>query len=64
MVSNATLGIHSQAGKLHVTTSLSYCRIILMTVAAAEAAIGLAIVIAIFRNKLTVNIDQINLFKW
>lgn len=35
-----------------------------MTVAAAEAAIGLAIVIAIFRNKLTVNIDQINLFKW
>jgi NADH-quinone oxidoreductase subunit K len=35
-----------------------------MTVAAAEAAIGLAIVIAIFRNKMTVNIDQINLFKW
>lgn len=35
-----------------------------MTVAAAEAAIGLAIVIAIFRNKLTVNIDEINIFKW
>lgn len=35
-----------------------------MTVAAAEAAIGLAIIIAIFRNKLTVNIDEINIFKW
>ena len=35
-----------------------------MTVAAAEAAVGLAIIIAIFRNKLTVNIDDINIFKW
>jgi len=35
-----------------------------MTVAAAEAAVGLAIIIAVFRNKLTVNIDEINLFKW
>ena len=35
-----------------------------MTVAAAEAAVGLAIIIAIFRNKLTVNLDEINIFKW
>lgn len=35
-----------------------------MTVAAAEAAVGLAIIIAIFRNRLTVNIDEINIFKW
>ncbi|MDZ7763904.1 MAG: NADH-quinone oxidoreductase subunit NuoK [Melioribacteraceae bacterium] len=35
-----------------------------MTVAAAEAAVGLAIIIAIFRNKQTVNIDEINIFKW
>lgn len=35
-----------------------------MTVAASEAAIGLAIIIMVFRNKLTVNIDEINLFKW
>lgn len=35
-----------------------------MTVAAAEAAVGLAIIIAIFRNKLTVNIDEINILKW
>lgn len=35
-----------------------------MTVAAAEAAVGLAIIIAVFRNKMTVNIDEINIFKW
>jgi NADH-quinone oxidoreductase subunit K len=35
-----------------------------MTVAAAEAAVGLAIIIALFRNKLTVNIDEINILKW
>ena len=35
-----------------------------MAVAAAEAAVGLAIVIALFRNKHTVNIDEINILKW
>jgi NADH-quinone oxidoreductase subunit K len=35
-----------------------------MTVAAAEAAIGLAIIIAMFRNKKTLNIDEINIMKW
>ena len=35
-----------------------------MTVAAAEAAIGLAIVIALFRRKQTVNLDEINIMKW
>jgi NADH-quinone oxidoreductase subunit K len=35
-----------------------------MAVAAAEAAVGLAIVIALFRNKKTVNINEINILKW
>ncbi|MDP3149770.1 MAG: NADH-quinone oxidoreductase subunit NuoK [Ignavibacteria bacterium] len=35
-----------------------------MTVAAAESAVGLAIIIALFRNKLTINIDEINVLKW
>ncbi len=33
-------------------------------VAAAEVSIGLAIVIALFRNKPTVNLDELNLMKW
>ncbi|MEK7805849.1 MAG: NADH-quinone oxidoreductase subunit NuoK [Planctomycetota bacterium] len=35
-----------------------------MTVAAAEAAVCLAIIVAVFRNKETVNIDDINIMKW
>jgi NADH-quinone oxidoreductase subunit K len=34
-----------------------------MSVAAAEAAVGLAIVWAIFRNRTTVNIDELTLMK-
>jgi NADH-quinone oxidoreductase subunit K len=34
-----------------------------MVVAAAEAAVGLAIIIAIFRSRETLNVDQINLMK-
>jgi NADH-quinone oxidoreductase subunit K len=35
-----------------------------MAVAAAEAAVGLAIIIALFRNMQTVSIDKFNIFKW
>jgi NADH-quinone oxidoreductase subunit K len=35
-----------------------------MTVAAAEVAVGLAIIIALFRNFETVNVDEVNLLKW
>jgi NADH-quinone oxidoreductase subunit K len=35
-----------------------------MAVAAAEAAVGLAIVIALFRTRKTVNLDEINILKW
>jgi NADH-quinone oxidoreductase subunit K len=34
-----------------------------MVVAAAEAAVGLAIIIALFRTRETLNIDQVNLLK-
>jgi NADH-quinone oxidoreductase subunit K len=37
--------------------------IFVMTVAAAEAAVGLAIIISIFRHRQTVNLENINLMK-
>jgi len=37
---------------------------LVMTVAAAEAAVGLAIIIAFFRNKKSANVDDLNLMKW
>lgn len=38
--------------------------VIVITVAAAEAAVGLAIIIAIYRTARTVNVDEINWMKW
>lgn len=35
-----------------------------MSVAAAEAAVGLAIIIAIFRNKMSVDVSEFHLFKY
>ena len=35
-----------------------------MTVAAAEAAVGLAIIISIFRNRATVHADDLTLLRW
>lgn len=47
--------LHNMAGQVFV--------FFVMTVAAAEATIGLAIVVAIFRNLETVNVDEITLMK-
>lgn len=35
-----------------------------LAVAAAESAVGLAIIISVFRNKMALNIDEINIMKW
>jgi len=36
---------------------------LIMTLAAAEVAVGLAIIVALFRNKQTINIDEINILR-
>jgi NADH-quinone oxidoreductase subunit K len=38
--------------------------VFIITVAVAEAAVGLGILIALFRNKETVQADEIDLLKW
>ena len=35
-----------------------------IAVAAAEVGIGLAIVIFLFRNRASINVDEVNLLKW
>ena len=35
----------------------------ILTVAAAEAAIGLAILVLLFRNKSSINVDELNTLK-
>jgi NADH-quinone oxidoreductase subunit K len=35
-----------------------------IAVAAAEAAVGLAIILAVYRTRETVNADEVNMMKW
>ena len=48
--------LHDVAGQVFVFFAL--------TVAAAEVAVGLAIIIAVYRAKSTINIDEFQLLKW
>jgi NADH-quinone oxidoreductase subunit K len=36
----------------------------IITVAAAEVAVGLALIIALFKNKQTVNVDDLDIMRW
>lgn len=38
--------------------------VFVISIAAAEAAVGLAIVLAIYRNRDTVDMEEFNLLKW
>lgn len=44
-------------------TGVGYA-VLVIAVAAAEVAVGLAIVLAVFRSRRTVNVDEVNLMKW
>jgi NADH-quinone oxidoreductase subunit K len=37
---------------------------LVMAVAAAEVAVGLGIIVSVFRHKETTDVDEINLLKW
>lgn len=38
--------------------------IFVITVAAAEAALGLALIMVVYNNKGTINVDEISLMRW
>lgn len=48
--------LHSLDGQIFV--------FMVMVVAAAEVAVGLALIIALFRLKTTINVDEVNIMKW
>lgn len=48
---------------LHPALTGQIFTIFTISVAAAEAAVGLAILIALYRNRATVNVDEMNLMK-
>ena len=51
-----TIGSATASGQVFV--------FLVMTVAAAEAAVGLAIIIYIHRMKGSINVDDVNIMKW
>ena len=50
--------------RLHGNTDGHVFVLMVITVAAAEVAVGLGIVIALFRNRDTMNVDDVSLLKW
>ena len=56
---------NARAGGGHAVVALSGQVFVffVMVVAAAEAAVGLAIIIAVFRTRETLNVDRVNLLK-
>jgi NADH:ubiquinone oxidoreductase subunit K len=58
---NVNLVAFSQ--RLHQLTGQVFA-LFVIAVAAAEVGIGLAIVILIYRNRESINVDEINLLKW
>jgi NADH-quinone oxidoreductase subunit K len=54
---------HPSVDKTIVPLSGQVFVFFVMVVAAAEAAVGLAIIIAVFRTRETLNVDRVNLLK-
>jgi len=50
-------------GTISLMDGLAFA-LIVFAVAAAEVAVGLAIIISVFRRRKTVSADEINLLKW
>ncbi len=38
--------------------------IFIITIAAAEAAVGLAIILAVYRSRRTISVEDLNIMKW
>jgi NADH-quinone oxidoreductase subunit K len=63
MMNAVNINLIAFSGRLQHVTGQVFA-IFVITVAAAEAAVGLGIVIAMFKNKETMNINEIDLMKW
>ena len=50
--------------RMHDDPSGSMLVFFVMCVAAAEAVVGLAMIIALFRNQQDIDINDVNIFKW
>ncbi len=63
MLNAVNINLIAYSNQLHNAVGQVFA-IFVICVAAAEAAIGLGIILAFYRNKETVNIDEMNLMRW
>ena len=63
MLNAVNLNLVAFSATLHDITGQIFA-LFVIAVAAAEVGIGLAIVILIYRNRETSNVDEVNLLKW
>lgn len=63
MLNAANLAFVAGAAHLHSIDGQAIVFFV-MTVAAAEAAVGLAVIIAMFRNAETIKADEVSLLRW
>ena len=63
MLNAANLALIAFSRALNIMDGHAFVFLVL-TVAAAEAAVGLAMVLTIFRNRESINVDRYNLLKW
>lgn len=63
IVGNARL-VGERTGDLAAALDGQLLVLFVIAVAAAEAAVGLALFIAVYRNRQTIDINRINLMRW
>jgi NADH:ubiquinone oxidoreductase subunit K len=63
MLNAVNINLVAFGAALHDLTGQVFA-LFVITVAAAEVGIGLAIVILIYRIRETINVDEVNLLKW
>jgi len=63
MLNSVNINLAAFSYQLHNAAGQVFA-IFIIAVAAAEAAVGLGIILAFYRNKETVNIDEMNIMRW
>jgi NADH:ubiquinone oxidoreductase subunit K len=63
MLNAVNVNLIGFAGELQDVTGQVFA-LFVIAVAAAEVGIGLAIVILLFRNRASINVDEVDLLKW
>ncbi len=63
MLNAVNINLAAFSSQLHEATGQVFA-IFIIAVAAAEAAVGLGIILAFYRNKETLNVDEMNIMRW